>query len=227
MRKAQTEDRKPAALSVASHRDNLRADPAEQDGEDEDDYGPPLPESYAGIIRNTGHARHAPGIPTLDDIRSRTEDARLLADEEREQRRNDLEHACKLDRKQHKERLEEIAPRAEPGTRERQLEKRREVADSNRSFAAGKDGGDADIPDNDVMGGDDLNELKKRRKEEQRRKTDREIKRDEIERAKAMEREERSKRVREKEEKTMNMLKELARSRYGDGNVQPATLRES
>lgn len=171
--------------------------------------------------------RQGPTIPNIDDIKSRSEDARLEADQERERRLKDLENARKSDRIEHKERLEEIAPRADPGSRERQLEKKRDVADSNRAFATAKDGGDAEIPESDVMGGDDLNELKKKRKEQERRKTDREIKRDEILRAKAVEREERSKRVREKEEKTMNMLKELARSRFGDGNVQPATLKDN
>lgn len=118
-------------------------------------------------------------------------------------------------------------PRAQPGTRERQIEKKREIADSNRTFAAAKEaGGDAEIRDSDLMGGDDLSELKRMKKEQDRRKTEREIKREEILRARMAERGQKLKAIRDKEEKTMNMLKEIARDRFGDGNVQPASLRE-
>ena len=69
-------------------------------------------------------------------------------------------------------------------------------------------------------------ELKNMKKEQERRKTEREIKREEILRARMVEREERVKHMRAKEDKTMSMLREIARERFGDGNVQPATLRE-
>ena len=134
----------------------------------------------------------------------------------------------KLERKVQKERLEEVVPRAEAGTRERLLEKRKEVAASNRAFATSKDdGGELEVRESDLLGEDSLSELKRMKKEQDRRKTDREIKREEITRARMAEREERSQKLREKEEKTMVMLRELARSRFGDGNESHATLNEN
>ncbi len=77
------------------------------------------------------------------------------------------------------------------------------------------------------MGEDTLSELKRMKRDQERRKTDREVRRDEIMRAKMADREERSQKLREKEEKTMTMLRELARARFGDGNERAATLQES
>jgi hypothetical protein len=123
----------------------------------------------------------------------------------------------KVERKLQAAQLEELAPRAEPGTKERQLEKRREAAASNRAFAqAAHDGGDADLRDTDVMGdADSLGELKKMKKEHERKKNERELRREEMLRARREEREERLAVVREKEQRTVDMLKELARARFG------------
>lgn len=199
------------------------------DEDDEDDFGPALPYDIVHPKGDlSGGTRPGPTIPRLDDIRSRNEDARLSMEETREQRLEAMKQTRNLERKEQKERLDEIAPRAEAGTRERQLEKRRDLAASNRAFATSKEvGGEVDIPESDVMGGDDLSDLKRKKQEDQRRKTEREIRRDEVLRARAAELEERTQRMREKEEKTMSMLRELARSRFGDGNEQPATLKDA
>lgn len=166
-------------------------------------------------------------MPSLQELRSRNEDARLEAESARGRRIADTRIERKLDRKTQKERLDDIAPRADAGTRERQLEKKRDIAASNREFAAAQNaGGEVEVGDGDLMGEDSLSELKRMKKEQERRKTEREIKREEFLRARAAEREERSKRMREKEAKTMDMLQELARARFGDGNQQAATLKE-
>ena len=111
-----------------------------------------------------------------------------------------------------------MAPRAEPGSRERQLEKKREKADSNRSFATAKtDAGGSlvDVPEADLMGDDGLASFKKQKKEMERKKNDREVRREEVLRARAVEREERVAAYRAKEERTMRGLVELARGRFG------------
>lgn len=113
---------------------------------------------------------------------------------------------------------DEIAPRAEPGTRERQLEKRREAAAANRSFAEGRRGGSPEgAPEEELMGsGDnDLAALKREKDKEQRKKNEREIRREEILRARAAERDERIQKYREKEQETIGWLQTLAKQRFG------------
>lgn len=205
---------------------------SEEEIDDNDEFGPMLPKSreLQGQARSGFAAKElalGPTIPTYQDLQSREEDARAAAERSREAYAEDVRYERKVDRKLQKSRLDEIVPRAEAGTRERQLEKKREVADSNRAFAASKEaGGDVEIRDSDLMGGDDLGELKRMKKEQDRRKTEREIKREEILRARMAERGQKLKAVRDKEEKTMSMLREIARERFGDGNEQPATLRD-
>lgn len=114
---------------------------------------------------------------------------------------------------------DEVAPRAEPGTHERRIEKRREAAASNRAFAESRRGGspiDA-APDDELMGSgeNDLEAYKAAKEREQRKKNEREIRREEILRARAAEREERVRQYREKEEATIGWLKTLAKQRFG------------
>jgi hypothetical protein len=115
---------------------------------------------------------------------------------------------------------EEVAPRAEPGTHERKMEKRREAAAANREFAAGKRGGSPAMdaaPDSELMGGGegDLEAMKKVKEQEKKKKTEREIRREEIVRASRVEREERLAEYKKKEEETMGWLKALAKQRFG------------
>lgn len=100
------------------------------------------------------------------------------------------------------------------------MEKRKETATANREFAATKRGGSPTeaVPETDLMGGgaeDDLEALRKERERERRKKNEREIRREEVLRARAAEREERVQKYREKEEETMGWLKALARQRFG------------
>lgn len=196
--------------------------------EDEDDFGPSLPgsSSQALITSHTLNTKSGPAIPTLQDLQSHEEDARVAARAARDDHFKTLHQERKADRKVQKERLEDLVPRADPGSRDRQIEKKRDMAASNRAFAASKSADVAEVEDNDLMGGDSISELKRMKKEQERRKTEREIRRDEVLRARMAEREERVRHLREKEDKTMSMLKEIARERFGDGNVQGATLRD-
>lgn len=171
------------------------------DEEDDDDFGPALPTQKPG-----------PSVPSLQDLQHRQE----LTEEERLARIADIRNDRKLDRQTQKERLEELAPRADPGSRERQMEKRREVTASNRSFADAKDSGAAEVPDNELMGGGDgVSEFKAQLKTRERAKNEREIRKEEQLRAREAEREERLAEHRKKEDKTMEMLKALAQQRYG------------
>lgn len=114
---------------------------------------------------------------------------------------------------------DEIAPRAEPGTHERRMQKRQETAATNRAFADSRRGGSPGeaAPDEELMGSgeNDLAALKKSQETEQRKKNEREIKREEIFRARAAEREERVRQYRQKEEDTIGWLKTLAKQRFG------------
>ena len=131
--------------------------------------------------------------------------------------RDALRHERRVHNALEKEKLDELAPRAEPGTKERQREKKRELASSNRAFAAMKEGGDvADVTEEDLMGGDEgVQNYKKQKKETERKKNEREIRREEIMRAKREEREQRAREFREREERTIKGLVELARRRFG------------
>ena len=100
------------------------------------------------------------------------------------------------------------------------LEKKREKADSNRSFANAKTeaGGQIeDVPEADLLGGDDegVEGFKRQKKELERKKNEREVRREEVLRARMVEREERVKEYQEKEARTMSGLVRLARERFG------------
>ncbi len=120
-------------------------------------------------------------------------------------------------------------------THERRLERRKETSGAMRAFRDVKDGGGADdeIGDGELMGdgGDGggsggggsgggsggVEGLKAMKKEQERKRNEREIQREEILRARAAAREERMAKAREKEERTVEMLKEMARRRFGEG----------
>lgn len=171
----------------------------------DDDYGPTLPPS-ARAGRRTG-----PGVPSLDDLTQRNELIASDADTALSTHRLDR----KAERTLQKERLEDLVPRADAGTRERKLEKRQAVNDKMREFRDKSPGGE--VGDSQLMGGeeDSLQELRKARESEQRKKSEREIRREEIERAKREEREERKRVFDEKEEGRMKGFRELARQRFG------------
>ncbi|RFU74146.1 rna helicase [Trichoderma arundinaceum] len=182
----------------------LRDERADSNDSEDEDYGPVLPGAAAGS------RRAGAGIPNKEDLALRDE----LVEESREADREALRSARKADRKLQKERLEELVPRAEAGTRERKLEKRQEVNEKMRQFREKSPGGE--VRDSELMGGgDSLEEYKKAKEKEQRRKSEREIRREEIERAKREEIEEKRRAWQEREDQTVSMLRELARQRFG------------
>lgn len=182
-----------------------RREHVQEADEDDDGYGPTLPPS-------TG-ARVGPSAPTFQDLQHRRE----LAEDDRENRIDDLRWDRKQDRKVQKERMEELVPRAEPGSRERQLEKKRDVAMSNRAFAESKEAGADDVGEGDLMG-EEGGGFKARKQAMERQKNEREIRKEEILRARETEREEKLAEHRKKEEKTMEYLRTLAQQRYGGGS---------
>ncbi|KAI5360404.1 Putative style cell-cycle inhibitor 1 [Septoria linicola] len=171
--------------------------------EDSDDgYGPAPPIKEGRAI--------GAAIPNLQDLQHRRE----LADEARLNDRADLRHERKLDRNIQKERIEELAPRADPGSRERQMEKKADKTSTLHAFREAKDGGDVEVGEQEMMGGGE-DEFKQQLKQRQKAKSEREIRKEEALRARIAEREERMRGVRAKEEKTMDMLKSIAKSRFG------------
>ena len=204
---------------------------SQDEASDEDEVGPaPMGRPMQGYNRG---ARSGPAIPNMQDLEMRrgrslvaaggplsnTDEASEAAREDSAAAREDLRYDRKLDRNLQKERLEELVPRAEAGSKDRMLEKKREKADSNRAFASAKTdaGGVEEVPESDLLGGEDggVEGFKKRKKEMERKKNERELRKEEILRARAEEREERARAYREKEEKTMSGLVALAKARFG------------
>lgn len=190
------------------------------DDDDEDDYGPTLPPPGSTTTRDASYStkHHGPGIPNLQDLDLRREEAREEAKQEHLQSIADLRLARKADRVEQRARLEELVPRAEPGTRERKLEKKREVNDKIRAFRDGAGGSGVleEVGEAELMGGgDSVAEYRKVKETAERRKTEREVRREEELRARMAEREERLREYKKKEEGTMEVLKRIARERFG------------
>ncbi|KAL9612654.1 MAG: hypothetical protein Q9167_002781 [Letrouitia subvulpina] len=185
-----------------------------EDDTEDDEVGPAQPRG--GVLGEKKGRKSGPLIPNVQDLQLKRE----LEAEDAVFQLQDIRHARKLDRLQQKEHLDELAPHAEAGTKDRQLEKKRELADSNRAFAASKTevGGIADVPESDLLGEDDgIEGFKRQKKEEERKKNEREIRREEILRARREEREERIRAHKAKEEKTMSGLIALAKA-SGEGD---------
>ncbi|KAL9036652.1 MAG: hypothetical protein Q9214_006039 [Letrouitia sp. 1 TL-2023] len=200
-----------ASRIIASSRSPDSSQHREDDTED-DQVGPAQPRG--GVLDEKKGRKSGPLIPNVQDLQLQHE----LEAEDATLQRQDLRHARKLDRLQQKERLDELVPRAEACTKDRQLEKKRELAASNRAFAISKTeaSGMADVPESDLLGeNDEIEGFKRQRKEEERKKNEREIRREEILRARREEREERIRAHKVKEEKTMSGLIALAKARFG------------
>ncbi|KAF1987117.1 hypothetical protein K402DRAFT_331518 [Aulographum hederae CBS 113979] len=178
----------------------------EEESSSDDEFGPRLPDQ-SGSSKRAG-----PLIPRLEDLELRKE----MSAEDANFAREDLRYERKQDRKVQKERLEELVPRADAGTRERQMEKRAAVTSTHASFKERKSPGADEVGEGTLMGDDGgIHGYKAAKQEAERKKSEREIRREEIWRARAVEREERLQEYREKEDKTMEMLKALAKQRFG------------
>ncbi|RAL15563.1 uncharacterized protein BO97DRAFT_468462 [Aspergillus homomorphus CBS 101889] len=183
----------------------------EEEEDDDDDYGPTLPQHDKSLS--------GPTIPTMQDLELRKEQAHEDAIAARHDSQSHYRSELRSHRAELRHLQEEVAPRAEPGTHERRMEKRMEAASANRAFAEARRGGSpgAAVPEEELMGSgeNELEAMKKSREREQRKKNEREIRREEIMRARAAEREERLQKYREKEEETIGWLKTLAKQRFG------------
>jgi len=135
--------------------------------------------------------------------------------EDQDALRDDLRYERKQDRKQQKERLDELVPRAEPGSRERQLEKKQEKTSANRSFREARSPGAEDVGEKDLMGDDSVEGYKAQLRANEKKKSERELRKEETLRARAAERDEKLAEHRAKEAKTMEMLKAIAKQRFG------------
>ena len=219
--KRRSDDQSPRRDRDTNHKDN-DDDDDDDDDENDDGYGPTLPVPALSEFINTGVMyKHGPAIPKLEDLQYQREIAVEDAAEARREHVQGIRSERKADRAQQKHLLDEIAPKAEPGTRERQLEKKRELNASNRAFASAKEQDGVELPDAVVLGDDDsIADLKRMKESQERKKNERELRREEVLRARQAEREERVREMREKEEKTMSMLKEIARARFCGGDAE-------
>ncbi|GAP92464.1 putative related to RNA helicase HEL117 [Rosellinia necatrix] len=210
--------RRAAARGDEGDATSRSRDTDEDDDEDDDDYGPILPAQNGPRHSNpktASEAKHGPSIPTIPDLALRRE----MEASERDEARVLLRQERRDERAQQKERLEELAPRAEAGSQARRLEKRRERREANATFANGRSANEIpDMADSELMGGGaggGIEEYKRARKEAERKKTEREVRREEMLRAKREEREERAREYREREAQTVDMLREIAKARFG------------
>lgn len=184
--------------------DGRREGEEEEEDDSDDGYGPALPSRDKGVL--------GAAIPNLQDLQHRNE----LVEEAHLHDRANLLHERKLDRNLQKERVEELVPRADPGSRERQMEKKADKTFTLHQFREAKDGGDVEVGEQELMGGGDgEQEFQREVKQRQRAKSEREIRKEEALRARMAEREERMRGVRMKEEKTMEMLRNIAKTRFG------------
>lgn len=178
----------------------------------DDDFGPPPPS------RIHGSARTGPGTATVSDLTLRDESNA----EQAANARGDIRAVRKADRALQKSQLEELAPRAEPGTKERQMEKKREAGAAAREFRDARGGGGEmeEVGEGQLMGSNGgTDEVRGMKQREERKKNERELRREEVLRARAADREERMEGLRAKEDKTMEMLKAVARERFGGGGT--------
>lgn len=196
--------------------------------DDSDDYGPPPPPTGPGQRPSrspnvpSGRASSSvppppgPAIPSRADLAVRDEEAL----QEREQALADRRLARRAHRADQKLLLDELAPRADPGTRERKLEKRREMTEKLRGFKEDREGVGqlAEVGEAELMGGggdDSVDEYRRALRAREEVKRERQSRREEEERARRKELEERVREYRAREERVIEGLREIARARFG------------
>ncbi|OLL24272.1 hypothetical protein NEOLI_003405 [Neolecta irregularis DAH-3] len=160
----------------------------------------------ANLIRRNSYTV-GPSMPTQQDNqlqKERQQELHLYEEQE-------AQLARKRDRRIQKDRLEELAPKAEPGTRERQLEKKRELNQKLKSFREKSPDG-VELKESDIYGDDDFKAKLAISKNAAAQRE--EMKEDRL-REREMEKSVRKKELLTKEEETMKMFKEIAKQRYG------------
>ncbi|KAK0344206.1 hypothetical protein LTR91_009143 [Friedmanniomyces endolithicus] len=208
---------------TAREQEQPRRDPSDEDedeDEDDDGYGPSLPSTSTAQPHPTKPPA-GPSAPGLQDLQLRRE----AAAETHQTHLATLRQTRRQDRAVANSPLEELVPRAEAGSHERRMEKRAESSAAHNAFRDAKEsggggGGDGDggeqgagdlLGDGDEGAGSHKAEVQKL----ERKKGERELRKEEVLRARAAEREERVAEVRRKEERTMEMLRGIARERFG------------
>lgn len=185
------------------------SDDAESDSDDSSIVGPLPPGHIPSSSSSNQHTPASAAFPTPNDLTLQREESLL----DRERAREELAQSRKADRALQKERLEELAPRADPGSRERKLEKKQEVNAKMQSFRERSPGGE--VPESELMGGAGGTEsFKQLKAAKERKKNERELRKEAMLRQRQEEREVRLKEHREKEEKTIAMLRALAEANY-------------
>ncbi|EGE06160.1 hypothetical protein TEQG_05056 [Trichophyton equinum CBS 127.97] len=200
--------------SLSVEHEGQNKDQGEEEEEEEESYGPQIPTSQRQLY---GY-RSGPKIPTLADLTLKQEDEQLDLEESRSVNKAIRKQELNSHKGELRRIEDEIAPRAEPGSRERLLEKKREKSASNRQFAEARRGGSPieAVADADLMGGGEGGDGFKKLKEKQmRKKNERELRKEEILRARAEEREIRLRSYRRKEDETMDYLRAIAQERFG------------
>ncbi|KAK4044250.1 protein N-terminal and lysine N-methyltransferase EFM7 [Parachaetomium inaequale] len=175
---------------------------------DADAFGPPPPPPPGQEHLPHRHNHHhnppsskppGPSIPTETDLSLR--DEALAAS--RASSLTAHRQARRAHRLEEKARLDEALPRADAGTRERRLEKKKELNEKLKGFREkSPTGGGAEVAEGELMGGgDSVEEYKAMVRQREERKKERVGRREEAERARREEREERVRGYREREER--------------------------
>ncbi|AEO59010.1 hypothetical protein MYCTH_2306872 [Thermothelomyces thermophilus ATCC 42464] len=167
----------------------------------------------ASAAASSGTKPPGPSIPTQTDLSLR--DEAIAAERESALAAHRL--ARRAQRKEEKALLDEALPRADAGTRERRLEKKRELNEKLRGFRDRSPGGAAEVGEGELMGGagDAAEEYRAMVRQREERRRERLSRREEMDRARRAEREERLREYREREERVVAGLRELARQRFG------------
>ncbi|RPB02018.1 hypothetical protein L873DRAFT_1674534 [Choiromyces venosus 120613-1] len=171
-----------------------------EESSEEEIVGPLLP----GQQPSKRSRAPGPTIPSKEDLDFQKE----LIREDQTLQHLDFRHTRKQELKLEKERLEELVPRAAAGTHERKLEKKAELNAKMKSFR--EKSPELEVNEETLMGSGGTDSFKQRKAAVERKKNDREIRKEELLRARIAEREERLQQHRDKEEKTMTMLRQLA-----------------
>ncbi|KAL9615937.1 MAG: hypothetical protein Q9160_009137 [Pyrenula sp. 1 TL-2023] len=184
------------------------------DSDSESLYGPSLP------TLSSTHRSHGPTIPQTADLTLSREAAHTVSLAARASTQSSLKSARRTERAARTLTLDTIAPRPAAGTHARILENKALQRLSNTAFAdrsTALENDDAADAESAMGGGDSFSELKSMKEREEKKRSEREVRREEALRARRAEREERMRGIREREERTMGGLRELARVRFGAG----------
>lgn len=165
-----------------------------------DTYGPPVAETSKRAGRVQG-----PTLPSPSDLQLAREDAASLSNANHLLKR-------KRDKNEDRERIEEMVGPKDVG-REGMLEKKRAKREGDRAFLDSKEDGGLEVPEDVLFGG--VSSFKERVAQRDAARSRFEAKRRLDQDARAQGRNERAEQIKEKEKKTMEMFKQMAKERFG------------